>query len=135
MAVIRSLVGVLAGYLIFRVATAAFFTLMDQNPHQIESTSMLVLSTAYAVVFALLGGYLAGLLAGRSELLHGTVVGIVIALVAIGIVMRAAGGAGWLDVFALFLMAPAAAIGGMLREQQRARRDRTTRERAEPAPD
>ena len=116
---IRSILAVAVGYLIFALSAFAFFQLSGQAPHQVAPMPMMLASIAVGMVFALLGGYVAGWLAQRRPLAHGVAVATVLALGATGSLLGTLGkGAVWSQVAALVLMAPSAIAGGWLRKRQ-----------------
>jgi peptidoglycan/LPS O-acetylase OafA/YrhL len=119
---VRSVLAVLAGYLIFALSAFAFFQISGQPPHQAAPTPFMLGSIVFGMVFALLGGYVAARVARRRPLAHGLAVGCVLALGAVVSLIGTYGkGAVWSQVAALALMAPCAVIGGWLRSRQAAR--------------
>jgi hypothetical protein len=115
----RSVLAVIAGYLIFALSAFAFFQISGQPPHQAAPTPIMLGSIVFGMVFALLGGYVAAWLARRRPLAHGVAVGGVLALgAAISLLSTLGKGAVWSQVAALTLMAPSAVVGGWLRLRQ-----------------
>ena len=115
MMLLRSVGGVIVGYLLFAVASFAIFRVAGRAPHATAPVWFMVLSTVLGIVFALIGGRVAGLLAGRRPAAHGTAVAILIALgAAASLWMTLGHGAVWTQVAALVCMAPAAALGGRM---------------------
>lgn len=115
----RSILAVVAGYLIFALSAFAFFQITGQPPHQATPLPIMLGSVALGMVFALLGGYVAAWLARRRPLAHGVAVAAVLALfAAISLFSTLGRGAVWSQVAALALMAPCAAVGGWLRSRQ-----------------
>ena len=53
---VRSVVGVIAGYLVFGVSAALLFGLSGRDPHAHQDVAFVVLSTAYGVACAGVGG-------------------------------------------------------------------------------
>ena len=71
------------------------------------------------VLFAFIGGYLAATLAGRKPAAHGFAVAVILALGAAASLASTIGhGAIWSQVAALVLMAPSAALGGLVRARR-----------------
>ena len=93
-AILRSIAAVLVGYVVFAASSFAVFRLSGHAPHAPAPVPFMLLAIASGVVFAALGGYVAGSLAGRRPLGHGAI---------------------WTQVAALTLMAPSAVLGGWLR--------------------
>jgi hypothetical protein len=118
-AVVRSIVAVVVGYLVFALSVFAFFQVSGQAPHQVAPVSVMLASSAFGVVSALLGGYVAAWLAGRRPMRHGGAVAVVLAVGALVSLLSTFGkGAIWSQVAALVLMAPSAIFGGWLRAKQ-----------------
>jgi hypothetical protein len=114
---LRSVVAVLAGYLVFAASAFAVFRLSGRAPHVPAPLPFMLLTVASGVVFAALGGYLAGWLAARRPLAHAVAMAMLLAAGAIASLVSTvgAGGAVWTQVTALALMAPSAVLGGWLR--------------------
>lgn len=118
--VIRSIAAVLLGYVVFAGAAYALFRFSGQAPHAHASPAFMLASIVSGVVFACLGGYLAARLAGHHPRAHGVAVALLLALGAAASLAATRGhGAVWSQVAALVLMAPSAALGGMLRARSR----------------
>ena len=119
---VRSVLAVIAGYLVFALSAFAFFQISGQDPHRAAPTIIMVGSIVFGTVFAFLGGYVAAWLARSRPLAHGAAVGGVLALGAtISLFSTLDKGAIWSQVAALALMAPCAVAGGWLRSRQVAR--------------
>ena len=119
MSIARSILAVVAGYVIFAVSAFAFFRLSGQLPHQTAPLPKMLSSVAVGVVFALLGGYVAAWIARRRPLAHGVAVAILLALGAtVSLVSTLGHGAIWSQIAALVLMAPSAALGGWVRARR-----------------
>ena len=116
MSIVRSILAVIVGYLIFAVSAFAFFKISGQPPHEVAPLSIMLESTAVGMLFALCGGYIAGWLAGRRPVVHGMAVAAVLAVgAAVSLLSTLGKGAIWTQITALIFMAPCAAIGGWLR--------------------
>ncbi|WP_155121172.1 hypothetical protein [Bryobacter aggregatus] len=114
-----SIFSVLAGYLIFAVSAFWLFRLAGQAPHQQAPLGFMIGSSVCGCLFAGLGGYMAGMWAGRAPLGHGVAVGIVLAIGAsVSLANTMGSGAIWSQVAAILLMAPSAMMGGWLRMRQ-----------------
>ncbi len=114
---LRSVLGVVTGYLVFAVPVIALYQVTGQPPHGEASVRFMIGASVYGVAFALLGGYLSGRIAGRRPLAHGVAMAAVLAtLAAVSLAMTIGKGHIWSQVAALTLMAPAAVIGGWLRQ-------------------
>ena len=108
---LRSVVAVLAGYLVFATSAFAVFRLSGRAPHAPAPLPFMLLTVASGVVFAAVGGYLAGWLAGRRPV----AMAVVLAAGAVASLVATLGhGAVWTQVTALLFMAPSAVLGGWL---------------------
>jgi predicted Co/Zn/Cd cation transporter (cation efflux family) len=117
--IVRSIISVVVGYLLFALSVFAFFLLSGQPPHQIASPLVMLSSIMLGVVSAYLGGYVAGWLAQRRPVAHSVAVAVVLTLGAIVSFFSTIGhGAIWSELAALLLMAPSAVLGGWVRERQ-----------------
>lgn len=93
MRVIRSLVAVLGGYLIFALSAVALFKLAGRAPHAPQPIWFMAVSVACGMVFAALAG----------------AVGATVSLI-----LSPREGSTWSQWSALLLMAPSAWLGGRL---------------------
>ncbi len=113
---LKSVLAVIAGYAVFAFSGFALFQLTGQPPHGEASLPFMIGAVVYGVVFAFLGGYVGGLIAGRRPVTHGAAVAVLLALGATASLVSTIGrGAVWSQVCALLLMAPAAVAGGWFR--------------------
>jgi hypothetical protein len=116
--VLRSILGVVTGYMVFAVSGFALFHITGQPPHGEASPLFMIGATVYGVAFALFGGYLSGWIAGRRPLIHAVAMAVILALgAAVSLAATIGKGAIWSQVCAVALMAPAAAAGGWLRQR------------------
>jgi hypothetical protein len=77
-------------------------------------------SILYGVAFALLAGFVAGMIGRRPDLATGILLAAIIGVPAlITLIARRGQGAIWSQTAALLLMAPAAAFGDWLRKNRR----------------
>ena len=121
MVILRTVVGVITGDLIFVVSAAIFFYLTHTDPHVSAKPGFMAVSIIYGVFFALLGGYVAGLISRRSDLIAGMILAAIIGLGATAsLVGRPGAGAIWSQTAALLAMAPAALVGDWMRKTRRA---------------
>jgi MFS family permease len=125
MKVIRRILGVILGYLIFVVSAVLLFQLARRNPHAEQPMVFMVGSIAYGIIFAAIGGYVSAVLGRGSPRVQGGAVAIIIALGAtVSMLAGPNAGSMWSRVGALFLMAPSAAVGGIFRARQVTRQGR-----------
>src|SRR2546430_1654759 len=117
---IRSVVAVTAGYTVFGISAVLIFAATGRDPHATAPIAFMVLSTLYGMAFATASGFLAAVIAGKSELGHAQTVSGIIALGAlISIFTTPAGGTLWSQLAALILMAPSASLAGLWRSRPR----------------
>jgi hypothetical protein len=114
---LRSILAVVAGYLVFAVSAVALFALSGVDPHHTAALGFMIGATLYGMLFAFLGGYLTAALAPQQGRAHASMLAMVIAVGAVGS-MVATRTLGWSQLATLFLMVPAATRGGWLRERQ-----------------
>ena len=113
-----SIVAVVAGYAVFGASGAILFPLTGRDPHAQAPMMFIIWATLYGIVFAAAGGYAAAAIAPRKPRAHAAIVGALIAVGAAASLVAAPSDARWSQLAALFLMAPAAAAGGMLRRHR-----------------
>ncbi len=119
MKTLRSIGAVLFGYMLFAMATLAFFKASGIAPHGEVTPVQMAGSIVVGMVAALAGGYAAARLAGSRPAAHGKAVAVVlIAIACISLAKTVGHGSIWSQLAALFLMAPCAAYGGQLRQRQ-----------------
>ena len=116
---IRSVIAIIAGYLVFAVSAVLLFSISGRDPHDAVPAWFLVTTILYGCAFAALGGYLAALIARRKAFRHAAILTIVIgALALVSLLSRPGKGAIWSQLSAILLMAPSAMAGGYVRNQQ-----------------
>jgi len=119
MNIIKSIVAVVVGYLVFAISALAFIKLSGQPPHGEVPIPFIVAITVFGIVAAMAGGYVAAWLAGRRPLAHALAVATIIALGAtVSLIATLGKGAIWSQVAALVLIVPSTILGGWLRARQ-----------------
>jgi hypothetical protein len=118
---LRLISGVILGYLVFALSALALFRLTNHPPHEPASIAFMAVSVVYGILFAVLAGWVAAGIAGRRDLLAAKIVAVILALGAV-VSMNSITNTGfpWTQVSALFLMAPAVVLGGMLNLRRKA---------------
>ena len=119
---VRTIAGIIVGYLIFAVPSYLLFRLTHVDPHAPASPAFEAIAILYGIVFALLGGYL-GTAIGQKFWVAFTIAAI---LAAGAIFSMIATGVNWSPVSALICMVPAAIAGGRLRLRQHSRNNKGT---------
>lgn len=116
---LRSVSGVVVGYLVFAIPAILLFRVTGRDPHAPATVAFALLSIVFGTVVAFAGGYVAGVIGKKAPIWHSAAVGIVLALVAVvSMVLQRGQGALWTQVAAILVMAPSAALGGFLRAAQ-----------------
>jgi hypothetical protein len=111
----RSVLAVLSGYAVFAAGSLVMFRLSGHEPHADATATFKTFAILYGTGCALIGGYVAGSLAKRSPVAHASIMGLLLAaMAAISLHMSPVKSAIWTQVAALFFMAPAAILGGIL---------------------
>ena len=115
---IRSIVAVAVGFGVFVIGSFMPRGAVTQHPTEPPTAGLIAGAIAYGAVFAALAGLTAASLAGRRPFAHGLLVAGLIAVAAIvhpwlepGLSPR------WLDLSALLLMAPVAALAAWARSR------------------
>ena len=111
----RTIFAVIVGDMIFAGGSVLLFYLAKVDPHAPAARNFILLSAVAGVALALAGGFVAGAIGQRSDLICGMLLA---AIIAIGAVVSMAGrpgqGALWSQTAAL-ISAPAALVGDRLR--------------------
>jgi hypothetical protein len=111
----RSVAAIAAGYLVFALSAAALFALTGQDPHTAADPSFMLTSVMVGVIFAMIGGYLAGRIVPERPRRHAAAVGLLIAIGAfVSLAMSKPETATWSQFAAITIMAPSAALAGSL---------------------
>jgi RsiW-degrading membrane proteinase PrsW (M82 family) len=107
--IVRSVVAVLIGYVVFAGSAVLLFNITKRDPHSPQNLGFIVFAAVYGMFFAGLGGLLADRIAPKKGTVHAAFVSLLIALGA-AVSLLAAPGAGstWSQWAALVLMAPSA---------------------------
>lgn len=116
---IRSILAVIIGYLIFAVSAVLLFSLSGRDSHDVVPMWFLLISIVYGAFFAALGGYITATITPLNKFRHAAILSIVIGTGAwVSLLSRPGKGAIWSQLSALLAMAPAAMIGGYLRNRK-----------------
>jgi peptidoglycan/LPS O-acetylase OafA/YrhL len=120
----RSAGGVLAGYLMFAASSAAFLLISGRTPEANPTLIFMTISIAYGIAAGIVAGWVTGRLVGRAETAHGILLAGVIAIAALATYLyefQFGSGFKWSQMLTMFVFAPMAVVGGVLRESQRGR--------------
>ena len=116
----RSISGVILGYLFFAVPVFLLFRVTHQDPHAPAIMGFEIAAIVFGVFFAFLAGYWGTMIGCRSDMLVPGIIAVIMAVLAIASMV--AKGVSWSPMSALVLMVPAELVGGYVR----ARRERRT---------
>jgi uncharacterized oligopeptide transporter (OPT) family protein len=112
----RTILGIIAGDLIFAGSAVLLFYIARVDPHAPASLRFMICAILYGVAFALLSGYVAGLISRRADLIAGMILAAIIAISAfISLLARPGQGAVWTQISTLLFSAPAILVGDRLR--------------------
>jgi MFS family permease len=112
----RTILGIVLGDVIFAGGSALLLYASKMDPHALAPTRFIVLSSLTGIVMAVAGGFVAGWIGRRADLICGLILAVIIAGGAIAsIIGRLGQGAIWPQLATLLLMAPAALAGDWLR--------------------
>ena len=117
---VRAVLGVIAGYLIFAVSAVALFQLSGRDPHAPTSAAFMVASIVYGMAFACFGGFVAQAIARRGDLRTGYGLSILIAVIAAISILADRSHVVWSAIGALLLMSPCAILGAALARRRSA---------------
>jgi hypothetical protein len=118
---IRKIVGVILGYIIFAVSAVALFKLSGQAPHADPTIIFAILTTVYGAVFSFIAGLIAQLIAKTTDLKINYVLAFIMAGFATFSLIKTNGNH-WTQLLAIFVFAPASVLGAQfyLKHKQKA---------------
>lgn len=112
---LRMLLAVIAGYVVFAGSTVALFVVTGLDPHLPAHPAVAAGCTLYGVGFALLAGWVAATIDPPQVRAPAALASIVALGAIVSIATRPGTGAVWSQLAALVLMAPAVFAGGLIR--------------------
>jgi hypothetical protein len=113
---LRGILAIVAGYLIFAVSAVALFAVSGRDPHAPQPAGFVVIVLLYGIGFAGVSGYVTALIAKRADTAYVVALASIIALGAlVSLFASPASHAIWSQVGTLVLMVPAALLGGIIR--------------------
>jgi CHASE2 domain-containing sensor protein len=115
----RTISGIILGYMVFAIPSYLLFRVTHHNPHVPASIGFEVSAIAYGIFFAFLGGYWGAMIAGRREMRVPIIIAVILA--AFAIFSMVAAGVSWSPLFAVVLMAPSVLVGGYTQLKRRRR--------------
>jgi hypothetical protein len=109
----RTAIAVIIGYALFALSAVALFQVAHRDPHAATTIAFGIAAIVYGMAFAACAGAVADRIARRSDLWPPRIVAALIALGAtISLLATWRQAAHWSQWTAIFLMAPAAVLGG-----------------------
>jgi len=110
---IRKILSVIAGYLIFAVTSVLLFKLAAQDPHQPASGQFMMITLAWGIFFSVIAGMIVQLVSGsRTLFLNYILASMMFAFAAISMILSK--GSHWTQLFAMLVFAPVSIVGGIL---------------------
>ena len=116
MNVVRNVLGVIVGYLIFAVSAVLLFNLSGIDPHADTTVGTVALVIVFGAVFAFAGGYLTKLIVTTKTLIANYALAIIMASFAAFSFFKSPGNH-YTQIAAIFLFAPLSLVGGFLRHR------------------
>ena len=113
MRILRIILGVVVGYLIFAVSAVLLFQFAGIDPHADASFSTTAGVIVFGIVFSIIGGYVCRLIAGRSSVTANYALAILMAAFAVFSLLKSPGNH-YTQLAAIFLFAPASLVGGII---------------------
>ncbi len=112
----RSVLSVIVGYLVMAIAIMALFAIWFRGKETPPSEEFMLFSLGYGFVFAVVGGYVTAMIAGRSELKHALALALLSVLMGIVSMVASAGREPrWYQIANMVVMVSAVVLGGYLR--------------------
>lgn len=111
---IRNILGIIAGYLVFAISAVLWFNLTGHPPHEAAPLIFEVETLLYGLFFSLLAGLILQLIVTRHTLGMNYILAAVIFIGALTSLLFS-GGSHWTQWMTLVIFAPASVLGGYLR--------------------
>jgi hypothetical protein len=125
MKIIRSLLSLIVGYLIFVVAMVLLWMVFGYRPKDVPPDGFLVFSIFCECLFALGGGYTAALVSGRKELVHtGVLTGVIAVMGLLSLFWAHNELPWWANLATAFPIAPCFFLGGLIFIRKKSRENR-----------
>jgi ABC-type Fe3+-siderophore transport system permease subunit len=110
---LRKILAVIAGYMVFAISSVLLFTLSGHHPHQDAPFNFQLVTIAYGVFFSILAGAVVQLIAKQKSLTLNYILSFVMFALA-GTSMALSGGSHWTQLLAMFAFAPVSIVGGYI---------------------
>ncbi|UCE40134.1 MAG: hypothetical protein JSV17_11770 [Candidatus Aminicenantes bacterium] len=120
MKIIRSLLSLIVGYLIFVVSMLILWMVFGYKPKDVPPDGFLVFSIFCECLFALGGGYVAAFISNRKELVHtGILAGVVAIMGVLSLFWPHNELSWWANLATAFPIAPCFPLGGLIRKKSK----------------
>ena len=116
MNIVRNVLAVIVGYLIFAVSAVLLFNLSGIDPHADASIGTIALVVAFGGAFAFIGGYFTKLIAATKTMIANDALAIITAGFAAFLLFKSPGNH-YTQIAAIFLFAPLSLVGGFMRRR------------------
>jgi len=111
---LRKIIAVIAGYLVFAVSSVLLFQLSGQHPHEAAPLKFKLITIAYGAFFSVVAGFVVQLIARQRKLTLNIILAILMFVLA-GISALTSKGDHWTQLFAMLIFAPVSVMGGYLK--------------------
>ncbi len=108
---IRKILAVIVGYLLFAASALAFFKVFDIDAHSAASTAVMIQTAINGIIFSALAGCITQLIAKTGNLKINYILALLIAAFATFSYFKASG-EHWTQLMAIFIFAPLSILGG-----------------------
>jgi hypothetical protein len=109
---IRKILSIIIGYGIFVLTSLAFFKFAKKDPHLDPTTTFIILTTIYGVIFSFVAGLVTQLIARTANLKISYLLAFIIAGFATFSFFKSDGNH-WTQLLAIFIFAPTSILGGL----------------------
>lgn len=114
MNVVRTILAVIVGYLVFAVSAVLLFNLSGIDPHADAGLGTIAIVIVFGAVFAFIGGYLTKLIAATKTMVANYALAIIMASFAAFSFFKSPG-THYTQIAAIVLFAPLSLVGGLIR--------------------
>lgn len=124
MKVIRSLLSLILGYLVFAVAMVLLWMIFVYKPKDVPPDGFLVFSIFCECLFAFGGGYVTALVAARKELVHTGILACIVAIMGVlSLICPQNELPWWANLATTFPIAPCFLLGGLILSRKKSRKN------------
>ncbi len=109
---IRKILSILVGYILFVVTSILLFKISGQDPHQPSTLNFQLLTALYGALFSFLSGLVVPVIARTKTINLNYILAFIIAGFASFSLIKSEG-SHWSQLFAILIFAPASIFGGL----------------------